>query len=262
MKDFFINGIGEVPGLFSWSHLIYTGLSLVLIFVLVFFTRKQSNEKIIKYMKIISIAVLALEVLKIVWNLTLRTPETKSDPAVNDYVPLYFCSFFIYVSLIVGFVKNKESYIHKFSVLFLFYGGMSGGLAFVLLPTTTLNIFPLLQVLSIHSLIYHVLMVTCAIWSLRFFKPTFKDFKLYAIGVLIIEVVVLIINLIFKTNFMLLNKPFEIAPLEWIYEYVPFIFPVLMAVGQMLITYFAAFGISLVMNKFNLLNLQIQEESK
>ena len=61
---------------------------------------------------------------------------------------------------------------------------------------------------------------------------------------------------------MLLNKPFEIAPLEWIYENVPFIFPVLMAVGQMLVTYFAAFGISLVMNKFNLLNLQIQEESK
>ena len=83
---------------------------------------------------------------------------------------------------------------------------MSGGLAFALLPTTTLNVFPLLQVLSIHSLIYHVLMVTCGIWSLRFLKPSLKDFKLYSIGVLIIEVVVLIINLIFETNFMLLME--------------------------------------------------------
>ena len=123
---------------------------------------------------------------------------------------------------------------------------MSGGLAFVLLPTTTLNVFPLLQVLSFHSLIYHVLMVTCALWSLRFFKPSLKDFKLYAIGVLIIEVVVLIINLICETNFMLLMKPFEIAPLEWIYDNIKFLFPPIMAIGQMAVTYFAAFGISLL----------------
>ena len=170
--DFFVDGIGKVPGLFSWSHLIYTTVSIALIAGILLLTRNKTNDEIKKYIKIISIIVLVLEVLKIVWNLTLRTPETKSEMAVNDYVPLYFCSFFIYVSLIFAFVKNKESVFYKFSLLFLFYGGMSGGLAFVLLPTTTLNVFPLLQVLSFHSLIYHVLMVTCALWSLRFFKPS------------------------------------------------------------------------------------------
>ena len=239
--DFFVDGIGKIPGLFSWSHLIYTTVSIALIAGILILTRNKSNDQIKKYIKIISIAVTVLEILKIVWNLTLRTTVE-----VNDYVPLYFCSFFIYVSLVFAFVKNTESVFYKFSALFLFYGGMSGGLAFVLLPTTTLNVFPLLQVLSFHSLIYHVLMVTCALWSLRFFKPSLKDFKLYAVGVLIIEVVVLIINLICGTNFMLLMKPFEIAPLEWIYNNVKFLFPPIMAVGQMAVTYFAAFGISLL----------------
>lgn len=244
--DFFVDGIGKVPGLFSWSHLIYTTVSIALIAGILLLTRNKTNDQIKNYIKIISILVTVLEILKIIWNLTLRTPETKSEMPVNDYVPLYFCSFFIYVSLIFAFSKNNESVFYKFSALFLFYGGMSGGLAFVLLPTTTLNVFPLLQVLSIHSLIYHVLMVTCALWSLRFFKPSLNDFKLYAIGVLVIEVVVLIVNLICGSNFMLLMKPFEIAPLEWIYVNVKFLFPPIMAIGQMAVTYFAAYGISLL----------------
>ena len=92
-------------------------------------------------------------------------------------------------------------------------------------------------------------MVTCGIWSLRFLKPSLKDFKLYAIGVLIIEVVVMIINLICKTNFMLLMKPFEIAPLEWIYNNVKWLFPIIMAVGQMAVTYFGAYAIYLAGKK-------------
>ena len=139
--EFFRSGIGEIPGLFSWSHLIYILISLGSICLLLLLNKNKTNEQIKNNIKIISIIVIVLEILKIIWNLTLR--EVVS---VNDYVPLYFCSFFIYVSAIFAFSKNTNSVLYKFSLLFLFYGGMSGGLAFALLPTTTLNVFPLLQV--------------------------------------------------------------------------------------------------------------------
>ena len=79
--DFFVDGIGTIPGLFSWSHLIYTTVSIALIAGILILTRNKSNDQIKKYIKIISIAVAFLEVLKIVWNVTLRTTVE-----VNDYV--------------------------------------------------------------------------------------------------------------------------------------------------------------------------------
>ena len=47
---------------------------------------------------------------------------------------------------------------------------------------------------------------------------------------------------------MLLMKPFEIAPLEWIYNNIKILFPPIMAIGQMAVTFFAAYGIILVIN--------------
>lgn len=242
-NNFFVDGIGEMNGLFSIDHLIYIIIAAVLISLLLYFTKKLSNETILKCIKVISILVLLLEILKIIWNLTLRI-----DVSYEDYVPLYLCSFFIYFSLIFSFTKvnTKINYISK---LFLFYTGLSGGVAFILFPTTALLVFPLLHVLSFHSLIYHVLMVIVAVWMLRFLKPDLKDFKPYSIVLLSIEIVLIGINLIFDSNFMMLNKPFEIKILEVVYNLLPIVFPILMAVGQVLLTFFAPYLIMKILIK-------------
>lgn len=236
--DFFENGIGRVSGMFTLEHLIYVITSLLIVFFLLYITRKKSNEEIFKIIKIVSVVFLVLEILKIIWNLTLREVVT-----VNDWIPLYFCSFFIYASLTFAFYTNKQSIVHKFALYFLFYGGITGGLAFLLLPTTALEVFPLLHVLSFHSLFYHSFMVTCAIWSLRFFTPKLSDIKIYGLFVIIIEALVVIINLICETNFMLLNKSFGLVILDKIYEFSPVLYPVISSIGQMLLTFFVGYGI-------------------
>lgn len=234
--DFFKNGIGQIPGLMSLSHLLFVVISIVLITVILVVTNKKTNEKILKLFKIFSVLFLILEILKIAWNLTLR-----EEVSINDWVPLYFCSLFIYASLLFAFIKNKENIFSKIAVRFLFYGGITGGSAFLLLPTTTLNVFPFLHVLSFHSLIYHSFMVVCSFWALRFFTPKLKDIKIYGISVLIVEVAVIIINVIFETNFMLLSKPFDIAILEYVYNIIPNLFPVILSIGQMLVTFYGGY---------------------
>ena len=240
-----LNITSKAPGLFSLSHLIFFLLSVFLFLMLIYFTKNKSDEKIIKYIKIISIGILMLEIIKINWNIFYRI-----DKKYEDYIPLFLCSFFIYFSLIFSFT-NKERRINYISRMFLFYVGITGGLAFTIYPTTTLLVFPLLHLISLHSLIYHVLMVIVSIWMLRFLKLDFKDFKYFAGVLLSIEVVLIVVNLILGSNFMMLNKPFEIIFLEVIYELVPVIFPLIMALGQVLLTFFVPYYIIKLINKIN-----------
>ena len=94
-------------------------------------------------------------------------------------------------------------------------------------------------------------MVIVSIWMLRFLKLDFKDFKYFAGVLLSIEVVLIVVNLILGSNFMMLNKPFEIIFLEVIYELVPVIFPLIMALGQVLLTFFVPYYIIKLINKIN-----------
>ena len=238
LLDFFKNGIGQTEGMFSISHLVYVVLSILIVSILLITNRKKSNDEIIKNIKIISTVFLILEILKIIWNLTLR-----EEVSVNDWVPLYFCSFFIYTSLTFAFYTKKESIVHKFALYFLFYGGITGGVCFLLFPTTALEVFPLLHVLSFHSLIYHSFMVTCALWALRFFTPKLSDIKIYGSIVLIIEILVVFINLIFETNFMLLNKSFGLEILDLIYNATGKLYPLISSIGQMLLTFFGGYAV-------------------
>lgn len=242
--NFFTTGIGSVAGLFNLTHLLYVLISFTLIISTIVLTRKKSNEEVFKYIRIISIVVLVLEILKIIWNLTLRP-----DVTYEDYLPLYFCSFFIFTSLVFVFCKNKESLIYRFSKLFLFYGGVTGGLTFTVFPTTALMVFPFLHILSIHSLIYHSLMVVVSVWMLRFFKPCLKDIKIYGSILLIIELIIIIFNFIFEANFMMLNVPFGLVIFELLAKWLGFLYPFVLAIGQMLLTFYGGYLFYLMRKK-------------
>lgn len=244
LYNFFTTGIGEVAGLFSLTHLIYVLIAIAIILVVIFLTRNKTNQQLLKYLKIISITFLVLEILKIIWNLTIR-----EDVTYEDYIPLYFCSFFIYASLIFAFSKNEDSIIYKFAKLFLFYGGITGGLAFSVFPTTSLMVFPLLHVLSIHSLIYHSFMVIVAIWMLKFFTPKLQDIKIYGIVLLGIELVIIGINYLCEANFMTLNEPFVLVLFDVIYSWGKPVYPFVMAIGQLLLTFYVGYIFSLILKK-------------
>ena len=245
VNNFFTTGIGETEGLFGLQHLLYILISWGLVTILLCLTRKKDDQTINKYIKIISIIVTVLEILKIIWNLTLREEVT-----YEDYVPLYLCSFFIYASLLYAFTKNKDGLLHKIAKYFLFYGCLSGGVTFLFFPSTALMEFPFLHVLSIHSMVYHVLMVTVGLWMLRFIKPNLKDFKFYGIILLSIEIPLIILNFILESNFMMLNYVYGVAILEFFYNLLtPVVYPFFVAFGQLLMTFFCPLFFYLVLFK-------------
>ena len=244
LYNFFTTGIGEVAGLFSLTHLIYVLISLAIIISVVLITKNKSKDQLLKYIKIISITFLVLEILKIIWNLTLR-----EDVTYEDYVPLYFCSFFIYTSFIFAFSKNENSIIYKFARSFLFYGGITGGLAFSVFPTTSLMVFPLLHVLSIHSLIYHSFMVIVAVWMLKYFTPKLQDIKIYGPILLVIEFIIIVMNYLCGSNFMMLNEPFGLALFDTLYAWFKPIYPFVIAIGQLLLTFYVGYLFSLILKK-------------
>ncbi|HOD61380.1 MAG TPA: YwaF family protein [Bacilli bacterium] len=235
---FFSNdGIGNIPGLLGWEHFLYILLSLILVIGLLLITHKFSKEKIEKMIKIIFWIVLILEILKIVWNLTIRIGTT-----LSDWIPLYYCSLFIYGLGLAGYGKGRWK---RLGESWIFYGQIIAGIAFVCYPSTALLIHPLLHVLTFHSLIYHSLaiFVGLIIAITGYFQPNNQDFKNYTISLLIICLFVYLLNEMIGTNLMFLNEPLAVWPLENIYRFSKILYPVIISLAQVCGTYIVSLGL-------------------
>lgn len=237
-------GIGQTKGLFSIDHLIFTVLAILTVALLLIFTHKMTNEKIEKMTKILFFAVTILEILKIIWNVTLR-----SDKSPNNWVPLYFCSLFIYALGMVSFGKGK---IKEIGVLWIVYGQIIGALAFILYPSSSLEIQPLIHVLSIHSWIYHVISLYIGLLFIitNYYKTydgkehneTLRhDFLYYFVSIMAVELLVYIFNLICHTNLMFLNEPGVVPILELVVRVFGYFYPLIIAIVQASGTFLGGF---------------------
>ena len=245
-------GIGTFRGLFSIHHLIFTISGLLVVFLLLLLTRKMTNKNIEKMVRILFFVIVILEILKIVWNLVYRT-----DKSPNNWVPLYFCSLFIYALCMVGYGKGK---IKEVGILWIIYGQIIGALAFIIYPSSSIGIHPLIHVLTIHSWIYHIISLYVGLLFLitKYYKTydsetekevNLKDnFLTYFISVMIIEALVYIFNLIFKTNLMFLNEPGVVPVLEIVVKVFGIFYPVVIAVVQAVGTFFGGFIIIKLIN--------------
>ncbi len=169
----FFAGRGEYPaaGLFSTGHLLMIVICVLLLALLIKLTIHYKLTKPLNIIKIVSILVLILEISKLIWGTSVGR---YSD--WYDYLPLWFCSLFIPISLIAGFGKGKIQYI---ALTFLFYGGIVGGLAYLIFPTTSIGRYPVFHFISFHSMFYHVLMIYMGFFVIyhQFIKPSMKDLK-------------------------------------------------------------------------------------
>lgn len=237
MKFFSESGYGPIRGMFSIDHLIFSLTGIIAIFMLVFLTHKKNKEQIDKYIKYIFIIVVVLEILKIIWNFVYRT-----NIELNNWVPLYFCSLFIYAS---GMYSYGKGIIKKIGFLWMTYGQIIGGLVFILFPSSSVGIQPLFHVLTFHSWIYHVL--TAYVGIILIFKnlDSFKshDIKLYTITILSVELFVYIFNVIFDSNLMFINSPGVVEPLKYVQNIFGAFYPLIIGISQCIGSFLISFGI-------------------
>lgn len=144
--------IGTYPavGLFSMGHIIALIICLVSICVAVHFTKDMKSETFHKCLKIFGIILTATELFKIGWSFGHGMFN------VNSWVPLYFCSFFLYA---LWFTWSKKEFIKRLGYSYIAMACIVAGTVFLIFPTTSFKSYPIFHFQCLHSLIYHSLMI-------------------------------------------------------------------------------------------------------
>ncbi len=224
-------------GLYNLKHLFCV---LIIIAILYFCIKKitiKDKEDITKIIKMLTITVWILEVIKIIFNFIIGNINN-----VNTYVPLYYCSILLYAGILSGFTKGK---LKKIGDVFLATGGLFAGIAFLISPGTSLGIYPLFHFISFQSLFYHAVMIYLGLIIVKYDYVTikFKNIKYYSLLVLIICLLAYIININFNGNLMFINNGFGLfIILEKIFGN---LYCIIMIIGQMTVPFF----IGLFINK-------------
>ena len=230
-------------GLYNLSHLI---VFLIITFLLVLSVKKtkiKNNEDITKIIKSLTIIVWILEIIKIIFNLIIGNLNN-----VNTYVPLYYCSILLYAGILSGYTKGK---LKRVGDIFLATGGMFAGIAFLMSPGTSLGIYPLFHFISFQSLFYHLIMIYLGIIinKYKYIDVKIKDFKYYAIFILLICFLANIININFNGNLMFINKGFGFFNI--IYNYFPKLYSIIIIFGQIIVPFFIGYLIKKGIKKLN-----------
>lgn len=223
--------IGAAPpaGIFSVGHLIllvfFGGLGIAFYY----YTKKWPKEKVMVFFKIFSLVLLGLEVFKIVWN--LLTYGFSYD-TLNFYIPLYYCSIFLYALLLLAWFKGKIAYAAR---VWMVYGGIIAGVAFLIYPSSSLIYYPFYHFLSMHSILFHVGLVLVGVIILKheYYVPKRSDFMTFIYFSLVFMVTAFLFNKIFKTNLMFLEEPIAIPLFSMINDASPFVFRFLMFFAQL-----------------------------
>lgn len=225
-------------GMFTLPHLLSLFITLALVAVGFCFFRNDTRERLKKKMKIVAITVTLLESVKIGYNFAYG--YTWPDA----WVPLAFCSLFIYASWLAGFCKGKAE---KLGVGFLIGGCPTAGLLFLVFPTTSLQMHPIYHFLCLYSMLFHGLMLLFGLLHVfcKEYKTDGKTFCYYASICLLFAIPALVLNGVLGCNMMFLREPFNvpIAFIGAIHDFSQALYTVLILLAY-LACYLVSFGIS------------------
>lgn len=188
--------------MFTWGHLGLIVVTVICILVALKKTIHKSKEEVKRIIQKCTIIMWIFECLIIVFKLCTGDPRN-----VNNYVPLYYCSMLLYAGLLSGFAKGK---LQRTGDVFLATGGIVGGFVFMIMPTTSLPAYPVFHIVSLHSFLFHGIMVYLGLLmnATHYIEIKASDIKYFASLVAIICIIAYIINCIFDSNLMFISKDF------------------------------------------------------
>ncbi len=236
MKFFYDHFTVDQVGAYTWQHFLIMGIFIVALIVALYFSRKFDEKQSRKIMFIIAIVVTVMEIIKIILRLI-------KGSSLDGYLPLYFCSLFIYC-LWLTFCKNN--FLKTMGYSFIIFGGIVGAMMNTLIPTTSLMMHPAWHPATIHSFFYHWLMLYTAILVImkKLYIPKAKHFLHYFVLITVFSVAAFIINIFCGSNMMFLGNPYGLpAFVKSIYEFSPYLFAFLSYFAQTFLLYWACFGI-------------------
>lgn len=196
-------------GMFSIEHIIALLITALCIAIGLYLSRNMTQKQIKTATKAVAITVTSLEGVKIGYNLAYDYTQ------LDAWFPLAFCSIFIYATWMAGF---GHGFVERLGISFLVCGCPAAGTAFLIFPTTSLQLHPIYHYLCIYSMLFHGLMVYFGLLYILKgnYKPNKKMIGQYATVCAGFSAVALVLNAVFGCNMMFLREPFNF-PIDLIY---------------------------------------------
>lgn len=236
----------EPCGINSIGHYVYIVLTIVSIIIALKCTINKSKNEIKKIIQICTVFLIITEIIKIMFKMYLGYGKY-----LNEYIPLYYCSLIIYAGILSSFTKGK---LERVGNVFIATGGIVGGIVFIIMPTTSLPTYHFFHYISIHSFVYHGIMVYLGLLinMTKYITLEFKDIIYYASFIGISCLIALILNSIYDSNLMFISKDFPGTPIEIICKHTGKFFTVVATIIQISLPYIVVYEIILLNNKLKL----------
>ncbi len=221
------------------AQYLYLVISVILLIVLLFVSRKYSKDKVLKIIRIVSIFLVIFYILKTTWE---SIYDIKLNGSFNKgLLPFDSCSIIMLAGLISSFSKGK---IRKYSDSWIATGSIVGGLA-TIVSLNAFKYYPFFSFGASYSMIWHFLMIFIGLLLIVTnyveidYKTVIKGFIFH----LIISLFVIPIDYIFNFDFMMYKDLgsipiFESIATKFTENGLGFMNPIIM-----LLLYFVAFNI-------------------
>ena len=183
----------------SIAQRLYLVISIILLIVLLFSFRKLKKEKVLIFIRVISIFITLLYITKTIWE---SIYDIRLFGSFNTgLLPLDTCSLVMFAGLIAGFSHHK---IKDYALAWLATGGVLGGIATMVI-LNALYYYPFFSFGAFYSMTWHFLM---AFLGLLLIITKYIDLKydLVLKGFIfhfLFSLIVIPLNYIFKWDFMM-----------------------------------------------------------
>ena len=199
-------------------------------------SRKMSRKGVKKTILIVGVFLWITEFIKMIFTgITYGIEDV-------EFIPLYFCSMFMYAS-ILNFFKNKH--LQNAGLSFMFFGGILGAVAFFCYPSAVIPNYHLFHFMTLRTFIYHSLMIYVGVLIVitGYYKPEIKHFKEYSIFMGITFILAYIINNVKESNLMYISEPLGIPLSDKVFEMVPNLYPFIFGLLQLVVPFMISYGI-------------------
>lgn len=173
-------------------------------------SKNMKWETVILITKVMAIVMTCLEVIKIGYNFYYGYTW------LDAWVPLSFCSLFIYALWLSGYGKGVSKNIGD---AYIVIGCFLGGFGFLLFPTTSLMRYPIWHYLCLYSLFFHGAMIYLGVMYIKQHRTPInqKTFMYFSLYFMIFAIISMILNVIYDSNIMILREPFNV-PFKFIHD--------------------------------------------
>lgn len=232
------SGTYEAYHMYDKVHWFIVIACAVFILWALYLSRGMDAGEIKKQVRKCAVLLWALEIAKIIFNIyagNLKYP--------NSYIPLYFCSIPLYCSIMSGWGRGS---LKRAGDVFLTVGGVIGGIAYILTPSTTAGIYPAFHFITVQSFVLHCVMVYL---SLLFIQSNYcelvpSDIKYYALTVTFVCICAYTVNYFLDSNLMFVSKNHPGTAVEIVYNMSGKLFPVMMTFWQAIPPFYVVYALA------------------